>query len=270
MADQKDAKGKVPPSRFGKVRGLVQALVYDFSGYSSKRGRYSYNASFGQSRGFSGNIGRPITKSIGATGSNMPDRLKTVLKWTQVIEATAVPSFRYVIRGNSVFDPGFTSGSTQPAGYQAFSLQYGYYRVHWSKIKISYNNVGATATVPFLATLYPSTLSNPFTATLNSTGQARYSSSQIFANGSSGGISQYGAGGTANCLTNAMSTKKVFGDLQDTESVYGAANGTNPAAPWFWVFDCLTLDASSFTTTSYFYIEVLFGVDFESPTQVLG
>jgi len=256
---------------YGRSKGRKRkGSAKPFRKHSAKRGRYTYNAPFGGSGNYSGKTGRAITRSIGGAGSIMPDRFKTVLKWTQVIQAANTPAFRYVVRGNSAHDPGFTSGTSQPNGFNALAQVYSYYRVHWSKIKISYNITGPTATVPFILTVYPSITSNPFTAALQTFASTRYSSSQVMANGSVGGVSAYGAGGTSNAITNAMSTRKIFGDVQDSESVYGAAASADPAAPWFWVIDGLTLDGSSFQTTAYFFIEVMFGMDMESPltTQI--
>lgn len=252
------------------IKYLARKCMIDdlVTGRTAKRGRYSYNAPYGNISSWTGRTGHAITRSIGTSGGIYPDRFKTVLKWTQVVEAANTPSFRYVVRGNSVFDPGFTSGSSQPAGMATFNGAYTYYRVGWSRIKVSYNRVsGGTAVVPFILSLYPSITSNPFVAALQSFASVRYGASTIMSNGSAGGTAQYNPS-TSNCLTNAMSTRKIFGDRSDDDSTYGSQLGTNPAAPWFFIMDGLTLDGTSFQTTDYFFVEVTFGVTFEAPVMV--
>lgn len=224
-------------------------------------------SSQGRPRPFQGSIGKAITKTIGNSGSIFPDRLRTQVKVCYIIDASAAPTYRFVFRGNSCFDPGYTSGAAQPAGWTALSAAYSFYRVLWSKIKVQYVNVGGT-THPFVSTIYPSNTSSPFTATPAGLPGVRYGNTRLMSNNGTGGITPNGPGGVANVQYNAMSTKKITGDRSDLDSTFSAAVTANPTQPWYWIHDAATLDAGNFAATDSFVYEITFGVDMEAPKSV--
>lgn len=146
---------------------------------------------------------------IGGTAGFAPDAMYTVLRYSATYAMAATPGNRVVMRGNSCFDPGFTSGSDQPVGYDQWSAIYSYQRVLWSKIHISY--VGRTsATDTVQVSVYPCLTSNPFaTLTGNNNAQA-YGKSKLYLAGSDGAVELYGY----------MTSKKIFGDRSDNDAVY--------------------------------------------------
>ncbi len=73
--------------------------------------------------------------------SAFPDRYRAKLKWVNhqgLTPGTATGTL--VFRMNSCFDPGFTSGSSQPQGFDELASLYNRYRVFASSITIHITN----------------------------------------------------------------------------------------------------------------------------------
>lgn len=176
----------------------------------------------------------------------------TVLRWSGSFALAATPSNRIVTRGNSVFDPGFTSGSSQPVGFDNWAGLYLYYRVLWSSIKVMY--VGRTsATDNQIITLYPSLNSNPYSTAVDANPSQAYAKSRV-----------YQAGNTQPAImTSYMTSKKLFGDRDDTDDGYGALATANPASVWYWLVDIIQFSGGNADTGSYVTIEVNYGTRFE-------
>lgn len=189
------------------------------------------------------------------------DRLSTNLKYQQYYACTAVPAVRIVFRGNSCFDPGFTSGSQQPTGFGAYSNLYAAYRVIWSKIKVVY--LGAVgSTNPIGVTVFPSSSSNPYTAGGAVEGTARYAKTTT--------IGQTGNATMAKPLSSYMTTRKIFGDRSDDDITYSALVNTNPSNSWYWVVDVWNIVGSNMLVTDYIQIEIVYGVDMEQPVSTVA
>jgi len=201
------------------------------------------------------------TANFGPSGSFAADRFQTQLKWRVWITAAAAPAYRFVVRGNSVFDPGFTSGATQPNGHTALSAQYAYYRVYWSTIKVTYLNDSQSAQSPAVFAVYPSTSSNPITSgTIGNEGQAygTYFLNQTY------------AVVPAHSKRLYMSTEKIYGDTSNTDVTYQAAVGVDPATAWYWIIDGTKLNGDNFDTSDGMWVDVTYGVVYESRKNITG
>lgn len=224
----------------------------------AKRRRYSlwhgsayYGSRVGTPRSLAGRS-TAATGRIGTANALAPDAMYTVLKWSNTYQLAAAPGNRLVIRGNSLFDPGFTTGSTQPVGFDQWAAIYNFYRVLWSKITVSY--VGRTsATDNQLISVYPSLSSNPFTTSYDANASQAYGKSKIYQAGNSEPI----------YLSIYMTTKKIYGDRSDNDAVYQAATTTNPSSPWYWVCDIVQFSGGNADTTSYIKVDVSYGARFE-------
>lgn len=197
-----------------------------------------------------------IQKSIGFSGNIAPDRLYTVLKFTDWGVFSAAPANRLVFRANSIFDPGFTAGSAQPPGFDQLATIYAYYRVLWCSIKVTMA-LSTSATNPAQLSVYPSIASNPFTTTVGNNGSQAYGKETI------GFVSS-----NMKSLTNFMSTKKIWGDRSEIDSVYQSSITTNPNAAWYWICDAITLTGGNFANTDAMHVTLQFGCFFEGRGNV--
>lgn len=198
-----------------------------------------------------------ITKSIGGSGGLVPDRLRTVLKFTQYFSLTAGPATRSVYRGNSLFDPGFTAGSDQPVGFDYLAQLYAYYRVLWSRIKVT-PALSTSGTNPQMITVYPSISANPFTTTVGNNASQAYGKDVVaFANSEN-----------SRPLYNYMSTRKIFGDRWDNDVTYGAQVSANPTTVWNWIVDAVTISGASAAVGDSVVVTIWYGADFEGRNQL--
>lgn len=189
----------------------------------------------------------------GKGGGLAPDSIIVPLRWAQVNHLAASAGNRFVYRANSCYDPGFTTGTSQPSGFTQWSAFYNFYRVLWSKIEIEFAS-STTATEVQVVSLYPSTSSAPFTANPESNQATPWCKSTIIK--ASTGIVK---------MTHYMTSRKVFGDRTDFDDDYGAAVGANPVEPWYWVVDVHTADATSASSVNdVLNVKITFGVRFES------
>lgn len=197
-----------------------------------------------------------ITTQIGLSGAIGPDRLFTKLKYTQVWSPGASPGARNVFRGNSIFDPDFTGGGAQPTGFDQLATLYGFYRVYWSKIKVTYICL-TSAIAPIVMSVYPSNSSSPFSVTIADSTSASY------------GRTVTGFAGFQNAnqmvVSNYMTTAKIWGEEDAQDATYASAVSTNPNGVWYWLVDAGTIDATNFSAANcYFLTEITYGVCFEA------
>lgn len=170
---------------------------------------------------------KPTTKRINIP-TGISDKLMTKLKYsTQVdlLASTAVGQV-YVFRGNSLYDPDYTATGGQPLSFDQWAQFYNYYKVHGSKIRVTFMSQSSNITHYSINCVFPD-LNLP-TTTLSPIDiiQHPYARYRV------GGVSTGNAGVTT--ITNYMSTKKLFGinNLDDTE--YRASMVNNPVNTWYW------------------------------------
>jgi len=90
--------------------------------------------------------GRKIEASNGIASS-----IKTILTYEDLITVNdSVPLTQYTFRGNSVYDPDYTSTGHQPRYYDTYASIYGKYRVYASRIMIDMINGSPTAGISFV------------------------------------------------------------------------------------------------------------------------
>lgn len=191
-------------------------------GYRKKK----YNGKRGNRTSPSTNIVRQVT--------TFPDRQYIKMRWNILYNGgSASTSNRYVVRGNSIYDPEQTSSTGGvPFGYDQISGIYDNYRVLGSKYKVEImpGDNGNGNYVKFA--LYPTRSLTDYQT--DSLAEEPYSKS-CFVGGS--------AATSRRFMTSYMSTKKLFGvkSIEQQESFSGLTGGTlvgsNPANVWYWVLD---------------------------------
>lgn len=118
--------------------------------------------------------------------------------------------------------------------------------------------LSTSATNPAQLSVYPSIASNPFSSTLADNGSQAYGKEGMgFANG-----------GKPLSLSNFMSTRKIWGDRSEIDSVYQSSVTTNPNAAWYWICDAVTLAGGNFATTDGMHVTLQFGCFFEGRGNV--
>lgn len=166
----------------------------------------------------------------------LPDQVRMPLKWTFDI-ALGVASgvgTQINLMANSVTDPGGSSASTAPYGYDWLASIYQRYRVYACAIQIEHcigpGGSSALSALPYRLSVWPQQSTNSYVSDPMGSTQLPYGK---VANGSS----------TNNLITNDrfirnyMSTAKIYGKdpvAIMSDDLYGAALGGNPSRPWYW------------------------------------
>lgn len=65
-----------------------------------------------------------------------------------------------------------------------------------------------------------------------------------------------------------MTTRKIFGDVDDGDITYSATTTTNPSNTWYWVVDLWTVAGGNMLTTDYVQVTLTYGVDMEQAQVV--
>lgn len=161
-----------------------------------------------------------------------PDSAYVKLRYLQTVQKTPIGFVaNHIFRGNSCFDPDFTSGGGQPVGFDQYAAMYNDYEVTGSSIRIKLINNSALSAVGCV--VYPS-LSSSLIGYDDSMGNS-YAKNIICGNINSTPIRQ---------MSSFMRTKKLVG--RTTASVnYAARIDTNPASPWFWNIEFKSTDNTS-------------------------
>jgi hypothetical protein len=187
------------------------------------------------------------------------DRARMKLKYVTVIPLTTITTtgaFSYVWRGNSVFDPDFTSSGGQPTNYDDWAGMYNQYRV-W----------GSTFSVKPITTL------SGTEPTLYAVGPRHISSSITFASQSdfisepyvkANATSIYRSGAPDSHFFCSMSTPKFQGLTHDEfkgRDDLTALVSANPTEVWFWHWSVTNIDP---TVTSEIggLVEIVYDVEF--------
>lgn len=90
----------------------------------------------------------PITLSLPSVRSGFPDRFRTTVIYSDLIQLNPLQPFRnQVFRGNSLYDPDFTALGHQPLYFDQYMAIYERFRVLGSKIiiKVVNNSPGSSA-----------------------------------------------------------------------------------------------------------------------------
>jgi hypothetical protein len=156
-----------------------------------------------------------------------PDRMRVRLCYVASIPFTSSSTLSsYVFRGNSVFDPDFTSTGGQPGNYDDFVAQYEQYRVHGSTIQIWHNMQAGSAELA-LAARHTSTAQTTFTQ-LDSLLSVPYVKHRSIA------TAAYASNrGGEPTLSMTVGTEQFLG-IAMTDDTVSAVFNANPANPWYY------------------------------------
>jgi hypothetical protein len=164
----------------------------------------------------------------------------------------------YVFRGNSGFDPDFTSTGGQPAQWDDYSAVYNRYRIYGSKISWSVANSASGALDLTSLVIGPRHTSTSIVSRSNQENfqaqpYTRYQKTIIYNNGTA---SQSG--------TMSMTTRKFIGMTQNEflgAEEWAAPVSTNPANCWYWQLS-LSSDDQTSTTTHYVNFVIEYDIEF--------
>lgn len=172
--------------------------------------------------------------------TGIPDEMNIKLKYatTLTLSGGLNDIGEYVFRGNSIYDPDYTSTGTQPTGMAQWENFYNYYVVNGSSINVKFlsrSNSGPTANsivaiIPSLVDGLPGSV-NP--ETISTYPNVRYTLS-----GTGDGAKSY------SMLKNYMSTKKMFGEKY-LDHDFKSIMVSNPADLWYWIVCAQTLDGTT-------------------------
>lgn len=175
-------------------------------------------------------------------GSNqgVADSVRTTLAYSDVIAIQPGSTVgQYTFRGNSCFDPDYTSGGHQPQYYDQMSLLYTRYRVYGSRITVAAINeqVGAALQI----TVIPSSDITAFTT-------STYPLEHPYATP----MRLLGVGGLmSGTVSTAMPTARILGlcprEILDQD--YSATTGSNPSSIWYWQIVAQDLSAENVMTS---------------------
>jgi len=146
------------------------------------------------------------------------DRLKTCHKYSLALEISVASgvSTPYVFRGNSAYDPDFTSTGYNAMGFATLAALYGRYQVTHSSIRVR-----ASSDTPCQVSLVPSLLSSTLSSSTEDYAENTYGKDILTAQGN------------VKEMYSSMSTSKMFGEIP-AGSAFSAGITANPASPWYW------------------------------------
>lgn len=154
-------------------------------------------------------------------------------------------------RGNSCFDPDFTSTGHQPLAYDQFAAVYNRYYVRASTASITFQNNDTSNGL--IASLIPTTLS---AVTFTSSEDIR---EQPYAKVA--WIGQVGSNNTRT-LRSTMSTAKIRGKFSKYDESYASIVTDNPNRQWFWNVTTENANLSGSAVTANLSMTFIFYVRF--------
>lgn len=182
-------------------------------------------------------------------------RLKYAMQ-TGVTNIVTTGAFSYVFRGNSVFDPDFTSTGGQPANYDDWAALYGNYRVWGSTITI-HLLTSTASTEPISWVMAPRHASTALTSsTFYDAASMPYAKVKL--------QNIYRTGAKDASFRSTMSSAKFLGlsraEFEGKDDTT-AAVGANPGLPWYWHVTAINVD-SSVTSEVAIQVEIVYDVEF--------
>lgn len=177
-----------------------------------------------------------------------PDTFVTKLKYADTISvAPGAPIGQYTYRGNSLYDPDFTSGGHQPHYFDQLSEVYSRYRVLGAKITVSLmNNAGNT---PLQVVIIPNTEVFAITSLRQAMEHPRAINMRLL------GIAGYNVT-VGSC---SLSTTTILGlkgrELYDLD--YSALTTSNPVNMWYFIVAIGNVEAINLYANGTIHIEYL-------------
>ena len=185
----------------------------------------------------------------GAQG--VADSFRTTLTYSDIIAITPGAHIgQYTFRGNSCFDPDYTSTGHQPQYFDQMSVLYTRYRVYGSRISITAANeqVGSALQI----TVIPSSEITAFTTSTYPLEHPYAKPMQLL-----------GVGGLiTKKVTHKMTTQKILGlrarEILDQD--YSASTGATPSSVWYW--QIVAQDLSSENVMTSMQVVITYDVEF--------
>lgn len=170
----------------------------------------------------------------------------------------------YQFRGNSAYDPDYSSSGHQPTGFAQWKLFFSKYRVLASKIKVQLQWQGVA---PGKLLIFPdttTTISGDET-TWNYDDNPLVKSVRMmpgtFTSADAVPQTIRGLGKTSQyTLKHYMTTKKIFGSLPANDDRFYASVVADPSYVWFWNVGTLNLGAA--TAANYKLFDLTYYVEF--------
>lgn len=152
------------------------------------------------------------------------DRYRTTHKYSVGLLVTLVSgvSSPYVFRGNSIYDPDYTSTGYSALGYATMASLYGTYTVTGSRIRV---RVASTFLDPTQVSLLPCLVSSTISSDSGDYASNAYGKDVLVMDSVVKEMDHY------------MSTSKLFGEALLSPQ-FSSNTGSNPASPWYWQLKC--------------------------------
>lgn len=221
--------------------------------YNRRRKSYRKNYYRKGKRSFSNSL------SLTKFGTTVPDRIFVKLRYVERIVLTAGSSNSYVFRGNSIFDPNYTSTGGQALATDQWNSFYQQYRVHSSSIKVVINATGGGAgsvrrylTLPWDSDDLSTINATPFSVV------AEYPRAKVW----------YGNTNTgAGAVSMSKNFVKSYKALGLSKTAYNADDNTaayfdsNPGFEWYWYIrseagDVISSPESPLYITMTYFVEL--------------
>jgi len=188
----------------------------------------------------------------------MPDAERTQLTYADVIRIAPSSAIgQYTFRGNSTFDPDYTSTGHQPYYRDQLAAIYSRYRVYGSRITVSAVNEQASSALQI--TVIPYSTVFPF---VTGTYPLEYPHAKAMPLLGVGAI-------LPHTVTHKISTTKILGlrprEILDQD--YSALVGANPASEWYWLVVAQDLTGAQNVETS-FQVIITYDVEFYDRAEV--
>lgn len=177
---------------------------------------------------------RPYDVAMSRLG--YPDSLTCVLTYADVFAiAPGSQAGTYTFRGNSLFDPDYTSTGHQPYYYDQLSAIYSRYRVFSSRIRAAaMNNVG---TSPVQITVVPASEVVALGLTTHPLEYPRAKGAKLL------GVAGY----QTTVVTHSATTQAILGlrNKQILDEDFSALTGANPVSIWYWMVSAYDVQAAN-------------------------
>lgn len=190
--------------------------------------------------------------AVRTPGIGFPDTLRTSLSYTDTfsIKSTAFQTI-YSFRGNSCYDPDFSSTGHQPAYFDTYSEVYSRYKVYGSSINVAFanstNDLSLLAIIPNSVNLgvgsAPSAMLDLPRARWRTVGAANIMTSS---------------------LSHSASTNEVLGltSRQIEDDDYSAVTSSNPAQLWYWNLYATKVDTTNLNVDIVVVVRIVYDVKF--------
>jgi len=188
-----------------------------------------------------------------------PERLQVRFRYHDFFTFASTSGIPYlqIFRGNSLFDPDYTTTGHQPFGFDQWKSIYGNYRVFASSIKCTFNAQTSTSgvTETFRAAVVPRLVTTSLASDIPAWTEAPWVQT------ATGNLFR------PTVLNQYMSTAKISSvspSAVASEDNYQAASSANPTDQWYWHIYVQTGDSST-TSNILVDVELVYYAQLEAP-----